>query len=121
MTVNKLDLERCGQDLENLDSLIQTWYVEKGGLSFEELSELKSDIAYYLYELEKHRSDAFNDYNAMLFEKKKSMSVAAATIETDKELPLLYRLRHIMNGAEGVHWEIKETVSAIKKESSLIN
>lgn len=117
----RLDIERCGQDLENLDSFIQTWYGEKDSLTGHDIIELKETLAYYLYELEKHRSDAHTDWNETMFEKKKSMSVNAAEIETNKEIPLLYRLRRIMEGADRVMWELKEKVSYLKKEMGNLN
>ena len=82
------------------------------------LSNILKQLTSQLFYLGKYRADYKFKYNGIIFNstKGKAMSVAAATVKAEQEVPELYMLRYIMKGAYGVVDALRTNISTINKE-----
>ena len=82
------------------------------------LSNILKQMTSQLFYLGKYRADYKLKYNGIIFNstKGKSMSVAAATIKAEQEVPELYMLRYVMKGAYGVIDALRTNISTLNKE-----
>tara|TARA_R110000744_G_scaffold179689_1_gene298661 strand:+ start:345 stop:659 length:315 start_codon:yes stop_codon:yes gene_type:complete len=99
--------------LDNITTIIDT-YTSLSIPTAHNVSDLLRSLTSELFYLEKHRAEYHTKYNSIMLSRKGS--VAAATIEANKEVPELYLLRRIMNAAYRVTDSMRSNISTINKE-----
>ena len=101
----------------DIDEAVMIYQMNKD-LNGNELIDLENIIVTNLYFLETLRAEVHELYQAKIFEltKDKKYTVARAENIANVELPEMYKLRHVMNGAYKVADVIRTHISFLKSE-----
>lgn len=101
--------------LTNIDKLIEDYHNLQLKLVGTQ-SEILRGLTTNLYFLEKHRIEAYENWQSVYFQSK-GTSGAAKEREADFKVPELYKIRRIMEGGYRVVDSIRSTISIYKKET----
>jgi transcription initiation factor IIE alpha subunit len=83
--------------------------------SVDNLRVMQRELVSYNYFLSKHNIEYFQQYNAVQYKHKGSVS--AGKILAEEQVPELRMIRKIMEAIENVMWSMRSEISIIKKES----
>lgn len=100
--------------LEKISDLVDT-YESGTWQSVENLRIMQRELVSYNYFLSKHNIEYFQQYNAVQYKHKGSVS--AGKILAEEQVPELRMIRKIMEAIENVMWSMRSEISIIKKES----
>jgi len=99
--------------LNNITECVQLY--ESGTyLTKEKLLDLNRRLSSNIYYLTKHNIEAFEKFNSIIYNSKKS--VARATVDAHQEIPELRMTRKILEACKGVSISINNELSIIKNE-----
>ena len=102
--------------LVHLDESVKE-YRNMSPMNGERLNHLLQQISGTLYYLEDVRSEVHSNYQLKIEELvNEGNSVARSIVKTDIEFPLMYKLRHKMNGAYTAVDAIRSNLSWLKSE-----
>jgi len=107
--------------LIHLDGCIKE-YRNMSPMNGERLNHLLQQISGTLYYLEDVRSEVHSNYQLKIEDLvNEGNSVARSIVKTDIEFPLMYKLRHKMNGAYTAVDAIRSNLSWLKSEKTKRN
>ena len=100
--------------LNKVNDIIESY---EGGAwkSVEDLRVMQRQLTSCNYHLSKYNIEYFQQYNAIQFNYKGSVS--AGKIEAEQKIPELRMVRKIMEAIENIMWSMRSELSIIKKES----
>ncbi len=100
--------------LEDITSIIIT-YESGEWKSCDNLRQMLRQLSAKYYHLTKFNIDYFQQYNAVQYKHKGSVS--AGKILAEEQVPELRMIRKLMESMDHVIWSMRSEVSIIKKES----
>lgn len=99
--------------LNNITECVQLY--ESGAyLTKEKLLDLNRRLSSNIYYLTKHNIEAFEKFNSIIYNSKKS--VARATCEAHEEVPELRQTRKILEASKGVSIAITNEINILRSE-----
>lgn len=103
------------KELEEIEANISAY---KSGEYFSEerLIKLLKNLTTNYYFLTKHNIEAYNDWTNIIYNRG-DMSVSAAKVKADKEVPQLRQLRKIMEAVDHVINGVKKELNAVSNEN----
>ena len=115
-----MNIEGIQTQLEMLNSYVNDYYTKNHSL--ESLNSLLKRINGLLFYLETVRCNTHEAFQKKIYDLVASgKSVSRAENQAHTEIPLMYKLRHVISGAERVSDGIRTNISSLKTELTQIN